>query len=107
MIKDCTVEQGGCNMDAIIVLQLQIRFCMMLTFQDWNDDFIKLMQAKQRDKEKILTSYREMYRDLLDHRNAAEDASLYETQEGTQTIPNNVGMGPYRQKFARVCRIYT
>lgn len=61
------------------------------------------------DKNKIQAAFKEMFSALGDYGNEAERASLYDdTEDGTQSIPEAVGMGQYRQKFAKVasCNFY-
>lgn len=81
--------------------------CVVFHVQDWYEDaeIRKLLNSSQKNSAKIKALYKEMYEELMNVKKGSSEDDLYDTQgDGSSSLPSSVGMGAYRQRFAKVCR---
>ncbi len=77
--------------------------CSLVFDQDWYEDgeFKKLLTSGKKNAAAVRQVFQEMYEQLINHHGSESD--LY-SQDPSQSVPSNIGMGPYRTKFAKVGR---
>ena len=82
-----------------------LSFYLVHSDQDWADEVGQIYRTKNvssnEKKARLLNKYKELYDEILNI-NAESEASLYQSSQSSNTLPDRIGYGNYRKIFAEV-----
>ena len=71
--------------------------------QDWTEDINQIYRTKglpsNEKRQRLLKKYQELYNEIL-NTSAESEASLYQSSQSSNTLPERIGYGNYRKIFA-------
>ena len=72
--------------------------------KDWADDVLQIYRTKSlpttEKKQQLMQKYKDLYNEIL-NADADSEASLYESSQTSNTLPQRIGYGKYRKMFAQ------